>query len=120
MEVVMAKSPRRSAKDVIDTAVQENRSWEWLSYILTILFAVVGLVVLMVGAVKGDGLVSLSGSLAAALFWPAMRSANNIRQANIRIRLYELALAQAANAREAADIIRDATTSATGVGGKKS
>jgi hypothetical protein len=118
MERAVPSSPKRSAKAVIDAAVRENRSWEWLSYVLTILFAIVGLLTLLIGAVKGDGLVSLSGSLAAALFWPALRSANSIRQANIRIRLYELALTKAKTAKEAADIIRDATSSGPPAGGK--
>jgi hypothetical protein len=34
-------------KEVIDTTVRENRSWEWLSYALTFAIAVVRLAVLV-------------------------------------------------------------------------
>jgi hypothetical protein len=98
----------RPAREIIDAAIQENRSWEWLSYALTIAFAVVGLTVLVVGAIQGEGVIAASGAAASALFWPAMRNAVLIRRANIRIRMFELALSQAKNSKDAATLIRDA------------
>jgi hypothetical protein len=98
----------RTAREVIDVAIRENRPWEWVSFGLTIGFAVVGLVVLGVGAYQGNGLVALAGSVAGALFWPALRNAVAIRRANIGIRLLEVHLAYAKTAQQAADAIRQA------------
>lgn len=107
----MSESPGpapRPAREVIDAALRENRVWEVLSFALTLTFATVGLTVLGVGAYRSEGLVALSGAAASALFWPAMRYAVGIRQANIRIRMFEIALTSAKNAREAAAFIREA------------
>lgn len=101
-------TPTRTAREVIDAAIRENRPWEWLSYALTVAFAVVGLAVLVAGAYHGEGLVALSGAAASALFWPAMRNAVTIRSANIRIRMFEIALGSAKTPREAAALIREA------------
>jgi hypothetical protein len=106
----------RLAQDVIDAAISENRSWEWLGYCLTTAFAVIGLAVL-VGAIQGNGGVAASGAGAGALFWPAMHYAVNIRRANIRIRLFEIALNQAKNGKEAAGMIREAMGYAAPSGG---
>ena len=60
-------SAPRTAREVIDAAIRENRSWEWVSFGLTVAFAVVGLVVLAVGAYQGNGLVALAGTVAGAV-----------------------------------------------------
>ena len=103
-----APSAPRTAREVIDAAIRENRPWEWVSFGLTIGFAVVGLIVLGVGAYQGNGLVALAGTVAGALFWPALRSAIAIRRANIGIRLLELHLTYAKSAAQAAEAIRQA------------
>jgi hypothetical protein len=99
----------RTAREVIDAAIRENRQWEWVSLGLTVGFAAVGLVVLGVGTYQGSGPVALAGSVTAALFWPALRNAVAIRRENIRIRLFEIPLALAQTSAQAAEAVRQAT-----------
>jgi hypothetical protein len=99
--------PRRTAQEVIDQAIHENRFGEWLCYGFAIVFVLVGVGVLIAGAVLGHGLVSLAGSLASVLFWPAMSEARQIRKENIAIRLLEAPLGMAATAQAAAEALRD-------------
>ena len=97
---------RRTAKAVIDQAIRENRWASFLCYALVILFAVTGLTVLIGGALAREGLVSLAGSVASTLFWPALSQARQIRELNLSIRLLEIPLSSTDNAKEAADALR--------------
>jgi len=85
-------------------------------YGLVITFVLVGVVVIGSGAYHGNGLVALSGSVASALFWPALRYAIAIRRENMAIRLLELALTHAKTAEQAAKAIKDAFVSQFGRG----
>ena len=105
----MAKaSPTRPAKDIIDDALRDNRSWEWLCYALVFLLVLTGVGTLITGIIQQKEVVVLTGGGVIGLFWPAMRFARGFRQDNIRIRLFEYALAKATTATEAADILRTA------------
>ena len=99
---------------VIDQAIRENRFGEQLCYGFAIVFVLVGVVVVIWGAVIGQGLVSLAGSVSGGLFWPALKQARLIRETNIAIRLLEIPLARAGNAKAAAEAIRDAFSSIFG------
>jgi hypothetical protein len=101
---------RRSAQEVIDQAIHENRAGEWLCYAFAIVFVVVGIGVLIWGAIAGQVVVSVAGSIASILFWPAMREARQIRKENIAIRLLEAPLSKADTATAAAQALRDAFT----------
>jgi hypothetical protein len=96
----------RTAKQVIDQAIRENGRASLLCYTLVILFALVGVAVLIGGAFAREGLVSLAGSVASMLFWPALSQARQIRELNLSIRLLEIPLSRADNAKEAADALR--------------
>jgi hypothetical protein len=96
----------RTAKLVIDQAIRENRGASILCYALVILFAFTGVAVLIGGAFAREGLVSLAGSIASMLFWPALNQARQIRELNLSIRLLEIPLSRADNAQEAADALR--------------
>jgi len=96
----------RTAKLVIDQAIRENKWAAVLCYTLVILFAVAGLGVLIWGAFAREGLVSLAGSVASTLFWPALSQARQIRELNLCIRLLEIPLSSTDNAKEAADALR--------------
>ena len=96
----------RTAKLVIDQAIRENRGASILCYVLVILFAVTGVAVLIGGAIAREGLVSLAGSVASTLFWPALNQARQIRELNLSIRLLEIPLSNTDNAKEAADALR--------------
>ena len=97
----------RTAKEIIDEALRDNRAWEWLCYVLVILVVAVGLTVLVIGAVRGDGIIALAGGGVTGLFFFALRFARQIREENIKIRLCEVALAKAKTPSEASQILRD-------------
>lgn len=102
------KANPRPARDVIDDAIRENRYWEWLCGVLVVTFVVVGVGVIVHGAWVQNSGVSIAGSIAAALFWPALQNAVAIRRANIAIRLLEVPLGHAKTTQQAADAIREA------------
>jgi hypothetical protein len=100
----MSKS--RTARQVIDQAIRENRFSERLLYSLAASFAIIGVGILVFGAVKGQQLTVLAGSISAGLFWPAARLARQIRRENIAIRLLEAPLGMAETAQQAAETIQ--------------
>lgn len=103
-----APAAPRSAREVIDAAIAENRVWERVCLGLTVAFASVGVAVIGIGAARSDGLLALAGSVSGTLFWPALRNAVAIRRVNIAIRLLEVPLGQARTTQQAADAIREA------------
>lgn len=98
---------QRTAKEVIDQAIRENRSGMALLY-FAIVFVSVGVFVIVWGAVAGQGLVSIAGSIAGILFWPALREAWQIRRENMAIRLLESPLSMSSTAKAAAEALREA------------
>ncbi len=91
---------------MIDQAIKENRFGEWLCYSFASIFVLVGVTVIIAGAVQGEGFVSIAGSIASVLFWPAMLQARQIRKENMAIRLLEAPLSLAATAEAAADMLQ--------------
>src|SRR5262249_49367864 len=100
----------RTAREVIDQAIRENRAREWLCYLFAIVFFVVGVAVILWGAIAGQGTVSVAGSIATILFWPALREARQIRKENMAIRLLEVPLSMAGTGKAAAEALREAFT----------
>lgn|SRR5215831_13328516 len=100
----------RTAREIIDQAIHENRVAEWLCYVFAGVFVAVGVGVLIAGAVAGQGLVALAGSIASTLFWPALSNARQIRKENMAIRLLEAPLSIAGTSKAAAEALRDAFT----------
>ena len=96
----------RSSKEVIDQAIRENRPGEIICYAFAIVFVVCGVGALIVGAVRGEGLVASAGGVASALFWPSLQIAMKIRRQNIAIRMLESALDRADTAKDATDALR--------------
>ena len=101
----------RTARQVIDQAIRENRFGERLLYAFAIVFVSAGLFALIFGVLWREGSVAVAGGIAAALFWPAMTQARQIRRENIAVRLLEEPLSRADTAKEAADAIRNAFAS---------
>jgi len=99
-----------AASEVIDQLIRENRFGEVLLYTFSIAFVAVGLFVIVVGAIRSEGLVALAGGIASALFWPAMHCTRQIRRENMAIRLLEVPLSKAATEKQAATAIRQAFT----------
>jgi hypothetical protein len=101
----------RSAQEIIDQAIGENRFGERLCYAFATLFVLVGIGVIIWGAKAGDGIVSIAGSIAGILFWPAVREARQMRKENMMIRPLEAPLSMATTADAAAKSLRDAFVS---------
>jgi hypothetical protein len=100
-----SKNSPRSAREVIDAAISENRGWEWVCLGFAVTFAVVGVALLVLGAMRGDWGIAGPGAATSALFTPMLWAAMRIRQTNIRVRLLEIPLQKAKTAEEAANII---------------
>ena len=77
-------SPPRTAEQVIDQAISENKFSAYLLYGF-----------------------ALAGGVASGLFWPAMNQARQIRRENIAIRLLERPLSMADTSNEAANALKD-------------
>ena len=109
----------RSAQTVIDAAVEEGAKWERMCFGLVIAAGLVALGVMVTGAVLREGLVALSGGVGGAgVLGSLLAYANGVRRDKVRIRLYEIALAKAQTATEAAAILREALGRGPGSGSK--
>jgi hypothetical protein len=86
---------RRTARQVIDQAIADNRKQEWILYSFSITCVLTGLVLILWGLFHGDKIFAGLGTLSSALFWPAMRYARQIRRESIAIRLLEVPLSKA-------------------------
>lgn len=96
----------RTPRQLIDQAIRENRFGERLLYGMASTFIVVGLFVLVWAAIHGEGAVAVAGSIATALFWPAMKSARRTRKESVAIRLLEAPLSLAQTAVEANNMLQ--------------
>jgi hypothetical protein len=106
----------RTAKEVIDQAIQDNRFDKWLLYGFAVAFGAVGLTVLLWSVWKGEAIVAVCGSITTGLFWPAARMAERLRKQNLAIRLMEHPLSKTETAEEAARVLQQFFTEAFGVG----
>ena len=97
--------PQRSAKEVIDAAIEDSRGWERVCLGLMLIFAAGGISLLILGALRDDWGIAGTGAGSVALFAPSLWAAMHIRQTNIRVRLLEIPLQKAKTAEEAARII---------------
>jgi hypothetical protein len=97
----------RPAKEVIDQAIRDNRPGEYLCYAFAVVFVLVGTVTIVTGLCTGNYAISLIGTVASGLFWPAMSNARQVRRENIAIRLLEGPLSKAATSKMAAEAIKD-------------
>jgi hypothetical protein len=96
----------RSAREVIDQAIEENRFGERLLYALSTISAIVGLFVVVWSVLHIQPVAALAGSACTALFWPAMRLGQQTRKENIALRLLEALLAKATTATAAAEMLQ--------------
>jgi hypothetical protein len=103
----MAAKPPRTARQVIDQAIRENRVSEWLLYAFATVFVCTGVFAVIFGVIYREGIVAVGGGIAGALFYPAIRLSQSIRRENMAIRLLEEPLNRAETAEEAARAIRE-------------
>ena len=98
----------RTARQVIDQAIKENRFGEWLCYGFAITFVAVGVGVIAWSLFAGLPVSTFIGGVISALFYPAIHAARQIRKENLAIRLLELPLSRAGTAQAAANALREA------------
>jgi hypothetical protein len=103
----MAKERARTAKEIIDQAISENRINEFLLYGFAVVFVLSGMTALICGIIWEAGVVALAGGIGSGLFFPAMYLAHRIRRENIAIRLLEAPLSKAETSEEAANALRE-------------
>lgn len=101
----MSKS--RTTTDIIRETIRQNRFGEYLLYSIAINMIAIGSAAMIVGMIRGQGLVGLAGGIESALFYPAMRSARRIREQNIAIQLLEIPLSIATTSKQAAEILNN-------------
>ena len=103
---------KRTAQEVIDQAIKENKIGEWLLYFFACLFVGSGTTILLHAVFYGTTTQTLIGAVSNGLFYPSMKLAKIIRKENIAIRLLEASLARADTAQDAAKAIRAAFSDA--------
>jgi hypothetical protein len=95
-------SIKRSAYDVIDSTIRENRPNEYILYAFAGLFVILGTGAFIFSLWSHQWTLSIGAALESGLFYPAMREVHKIRSENQKIRLLEIPLNNASTANEAA------------------
>src|SRR6266542_2515325 len=103
----MPRELPRTAKQIIDQAIEENKWNERLLYFIASACVISGITALIFGLIKEQGAVAIAGGISSALFVPAMNQARKIRRENMAIRLLEKPLADSATAKEASDALKE-------------
>ena len=96
---------KRSSKEVIDTALRENRRAEALCFVGSAGMVLSGVLAMVLSVIKENSVGIYAGGALTTLLFPALAITISIRSNNLRIRLLEVPLAKAKSAKEAADII---------------
>jgi hypothetical protein len=79
----------RSASQIIDQIINENKNAERFLYSFAGLFILLGAGIIILGAVNNHQITTLAGCISTCLFWPALNFARQIRRENIFLRLLE-------------------------------
>ena len=99
---------KRSAQEVIDQLIRENKPNEHTLYALAMLFVGLGTGCFIYSVITGHWALSIGSAIETGLFYPAMNAVQKIRRENQTIRLLELALTNASTAEDAAAAIHKA------------
>src|SRR5437660_12349816 len=102
-----ANQTPRTAREVIDQAIAENRVGERLLYAFAAIFVTFGISIVIWGLWRHEIAIAAVGTVASALFWPAMKCARQTRKESIAIRLLEAPLSRADTSKEAANMLRE-------------
>lgn len=98
----------RTAKQVIDQLIKENRWWEWFGFIAVGVFLMVGVgVIFRAMIVDQSDVLTVVGGACNFLIWPSLVHARRIRKENQMMRLLEIPLGNAETAEKAADMIHE-------------
>jgi hypothetical protein len=93
---------------VIDTAIADNKSWEWVSFAIVIAHALTALGVLIYGVCYNQQWTSVGGGIASAGLGGTLYAALATRRENILLRMLELALNDPKATRETLAVLREA------------
>lgn len=98
----------RSAKQVIDQLIKENRWWEGLCFGSACVFVLLGAgVIIRAMLLEQSDVLTVVGGACGFLTWPSLAHARRIRKENQALRLLEIPLGKAETAEKAADMIRE-------------
>src|SRR5436305_11902185 len=97
----------RTASEVIDQAIRENRRWETFVFILASIFVIVGIGLIIWSIMHDRPIMAVAGAVESTLFWPALHVAMQTRKANIILRLLEIPLGRSQTAIEAAEMLHE-------------
>ncbi|HEV1284506.1 MAG TPA: hypothetical protein VNU44_04320 [Bryobacteraceae bacterium] len=75
-------SLKRTAQEVIDAAIRENRPNEYILYAFAILFVGLGTGSFIFSMWSGHWTLSIGSALESGLFYPAMNAVQKIRREN--------------------------------------
>jgi len=95
----------RTARDVIDQAVEENRVGERLLYGMACVFGATGVFLIAWAAIEKLPFVAVAGALSTSLLWPSISSARKTRKESVAIRLLEVPLSRADTSEEASAML---------------
>lgn len=95
----------RTAKEVIDQAIAENRLPEYILYTFACLFVLTGLVLIGDAIYNRSSITAVSGVALSGLAWPAFRMTRALREQNLMLRMMEVPLMKAKTADEAAQML---------------
>lgn len=98
----------RTATEVIDQAISENRKPEWLLYIFAAVFVLTGEIVIGWAISARAPLTTLIGVALNGLAWPAFRETRSLRAENLMLRMLEVPLSKTQTAEEAAKMLTEA------------
>jgi hypothetical protein len=97
----------RTAKEVIDQAIKDNRVPEYLLYAFASIFVLVGTALIAVAIYNKTSISAIAGVVLDGLAWPAVRMTREIRQQNLMLRMLEVPLSKAKTADEAAKMLTE-------------
>lgn len=89
---IQRSPPPRSAQQVINAAIEENRSNEYLLDVFAILAFLFGAIIILWSVYQNQPIATVAGTAESALFAPAVYFIRQIRRENMKLRLLELPL----------------------------
>jgi hypothetical protein len=95
----------RTAKEVIDQAIAENRLPEYMLYGFACLFVLVGMTLIGFALYEKSSINAIAGAALNGLAWPAYNGTQRIRAENLMLRMLEVPLMKAKTADEAAKML---------------
>lgn len=97
----------RTAEEVINQAISENRLPEYILYGMSIIFVVSGGILIVWSLAHNFGWGAVAGVGLDGLVWPAFAQTKRLRQENLVLRMLEISLSRAHTADEAATMLTE-------------